>query len=407
MPERRPAPACGCAATATRSCCPCATRAAGMGRDEQRRLFEPFQSAEPHGHRPRPGHRLPDRARAPRRHHRAQRALAGGPQVDVRLPVVPRSGPGRGVRRMPKKRILVVDDEPSMRELLAIMLKKEGFEVVTAESRAMAAAVLAQGPVDLVITDVRLPDGDGIEILRHVKAASPETVGHRDDRLRHHRDRGGRPEARRPRLHPEALRRRRAARSWSATPCERQDLREENLLLKRELGRAHGLDQVIGVSPAMIALFEMIRSIAPTSSTVLVTGESGTGKELVAQAIHALSPRRDGALRLRQLRRPAGHPARERALRPHEGRLHRRPPEQEGPLRGRPPGDALPRRGRGDLAVHAGQAAAGAAGADDPAGRRHRRGRGRRARDLGHQRPPGATGPASGASARTSSIACR
>src|SRR5881396_3451198 len=63
-----------------------------------------------------------------------------------------------------------------MRELLAIMLRKEGFEVVAAESRTVAAAVLAQGPVDLVITDVKLPDGDGIEILRHVKAASPETV---------------------------------------------------------------------------------------------------------------------------------------------------------------------------------------------------------------------------------------
>src|SRR5260370_16531609 len=63
-----------------------------------------------------------------------------------------------------------------MRELLAIMLRKEGFEVVAAESRAVAAAVPSQGPVDLVITDVKLPDGDGIEILRHVKAASPETV---------------------------------------------------------------------------------------------------------------------------------------------------------------------------------------------------------------------------------------
>src|SRR5271169_5197938 len=63
-----------------------------------------------------------------------------------------------------------------MRELLGIMLRREGFEVVVAESRAMAAAVLAKGPIDMVITDVKLPDGDGIEILRHVKAAAPETV---------------------------------------------------------------------------------------------------------------------------------------------------------------------------------------------------------------------------------------
>jgi two-component system response regulator PilR (NtrC family) len=65
-----------------------------------------------------------------------------------------------------KKTILVVDDEPSMREMLSIMLRKEGFEVVLADSRGTAADVLARGPVDLVITDVKLPDGDGIEILR-------------------------------------------------------------------------------------------------------------------------------------------------------------------------------------------------------------------------------------------------
>ena len=190
------------------------------------------------------------------------------------------------------KRILVVDDEPSMRELLAIMLKKEGFEVVTADGRVMAAAVLAKGPVDLVVTDVRLPDGDGIEILRHVKSASPETVvivmtafGTAETAV-------------------AALKL--GAHDYILKPfdvdelkivvrnaLEREDLRAENLLLKRELGRQHGLDQVIGVSPAMTALFEMVRSIAPTSSTVLVTGESGTGKEMVSKAIHALSPRRE------------------------------------------------------------------------------------------------------------------
>jgi two-component system, NtrC family, response regulator PilR len=191
------------------------------------------------------------------------------------------------------KRILVVDDEQSMRELLAIMLKKEGFEVLTAESRAVAAAVLGQGPVDLVITDVKLPDGDGIEILRHVKAASPETVvivitafGSTETAV-------------------AALKL--GAHDYLLKPfdvdelkivvrnaLESQELREENLRLKKELGRRHGLEQVIGVSPPMVALFDMVRSIAPTSSTVLITGDSGTGKELVARAIHALSTRKDG-----------------------------------------------------------------------------------------------------------------
>jgi len=188
------------------------------------------------------------------------------------------------------RRILVVDDEQSMREMLAIMLKKEGFEVVTAGSRASAAGVLGQAPVDLVITDVRLPDGDGIEILRHVKAASPETVvivmtayGSAESAV-------------------AALKL--GAQDYILKPfdvdelkivvrnaLEGADLRAENLLLKRELGKQHGLEHVIGVSPAMTALFEMIRSIAPTTSTVLITGESGTGKELAARAIHSLSPR--------------------------------------------------------------------------------------------------------------------
>ena len=74
------------------------------------------------------------------------------------------------------KRILIVDDEQSMREMLAILLKKEGLDVRSAGSRSEAADALGRGPVDLVLTDVKLPDGDGLEILRHVKAASPETA---------------------------------------------------------------------------------------------------------------------------------------------------------------------------------------------------------------------------------------
>ena len=190
------------------------------------------------------------------------------------------------------KRILVIDDEPSMRELLGIMLRKEGFDVVVAESRAMAAAVLGKGPVDMVITDVKLPDGDGIEILRHVKAASPETVvivmtafGSTQTAV-------------------AALKL--GAHDYLTKPfdvdelkivvrgaLEKRQLEEENLLLKAEFRARHGLDRILGVSPPMTALFEMVRSIAATNTTVLITGESGTGKELVAKAIHALSQRRD------------------------------------------------------------------------------------------------------------------
>ena len=192
------------------------------------------------------------------------------------------------------KRILVVDDEPSMREMLGIMLRKEGYEVVVADSRATAAGVLGREAVDMVITDVKLPDGDGIEILRHVKAASPGTVvvvmtafGSTQTAV-------------------AALKL--GAHDYLTKPfdieelkivvrnaLEKRQLQEENLQLKAELRARHGLENIIGVSVAMDGVFGLVRSVAGTNSTVLISGESGTGKELVAKAIHALSPRKDAS----------------------------------------------------------------------------------------------------------------
>ncbi len=192
------------------------------------------------------------------------------------------------------KRILIVDDERSMCEMLAILLKKEGLDVRTAGSRTEAAGLLRAGPVDLVLTDVQLPDGDGLEILRHVKSASPETAvvvmtAYGTTEM-------------------AVAARKLGAEAYILKPFDVDELRivvrdalanrrlrEEVVRLKREVGQAYGLDRVIGVSQVMASLFEMVRAIAPTSSTVLVTGESGTGKELVARAIHGLSSRADGA----------------------------------------------------------------------------------------------------------------
>jgi DNA-binding NtrC family response regulator len=189
-------------------------------------------------------------------------------------------------------KILVVDDESSMREFLSIMLRKEGYQVAVAESRATAAKALERGPMDLVITDVRLPDGDGIEILRHIKAVSPETVvvvmtafGSTETAVAALKL-GAQDYLTKP-FDVEEL------KIVVRSALEKRQLEAENLLLKAELRARHGLDRIIGVSPVMAGLMQLVRSVAPTNSTVLVTGESGTGKELVARAIHALSPRRD------------------------------------------------------------------------------------------------------------------
>jgi DNA-binding NtrC family response regulator len=142
----------------------------------------------------------------------------------------------------------------------------------------------------MVLTDVRLPDGDGLEILRHVKAASPETAvivmtayGTAETAV---------------------LARKLGAEAYVLKPFDvdevrivirdalaTRDLREENVRLRREMKERFGLGSLVGVSTAMASLFEMVRAIAPATSTVLISGESGTGKELVARAIHALSPR--------------------------------------------------------------------------------------------------------------------
>ncbi len=241
------------------------------------------------GHGARALDRLPHRARARRRHQRAQRTPAGH-----RVRGAPAAGGAAGCGGGGAlSRIMVVDDEKSMRELLAIMLRKEGYDVVTVEGRAQAAAVLATQVLDMVITDVRLRDGDGIEILRHVKAASPETVvvvmtafGTTETAV---------------------AARKLGAEAYVLKPFDVDELRivvrdslanrrvrEENVRLKQEVGQRYGLDRVVGVSSAMAAVFEMVRAIAPTSSTVLITGESGTGKELVARAIHGLSTRSEG-----------------------------------------------------------------------------------------------------------------
>jgi two-component system, NtrC family, response regulator PilR len=193
-------------------------------------------------------------------------------------------------RRLP--RILVVDDERSMRELLAIVLRREGYDVLLAESGREAIETLEREPVDLLISDIKMPDLSGVEVLRAAKRVDPDILGimitafaSTDTAV-------------------EAMRL--GACDYLSKPfdidllkmkvrekIENRHLRQENVLLKRTLGMSHQFSNIIGRSEPMLAMFKLIETIARTNSTILLTGESGTGKGLVAQAIHFQSLRRE------------------------------------------------------------------------------------------------------------------
>jgi two-component system response regulator PilR (NtrC family) len=189
-------------------------------------------------------------------------------------------------------RILVVDDERSMRELLAIVLGREGFEVVVAENGRQALAELDKRPVDLLISDIHMPDMTGLDVLRTAKGLNPDLAGIMVTAFAS------------TETAIEALRM--GAYDYIHKPfnvdelkivvrgaLERRQLKRENVLLKRALQEAHQFSNIIGRSEAMLGVFELIETIAQTSSTVLITGESGTGKELAARAIHFNSLRRE------------------------------------------------------------------------------------------------------------------
>jgi two-component system response regulator PilR (NtrC family) len=189
-------------------------------------------------------------------------------------------------------RILVVDDERSMRELLAIVMRREGYDVLTAEDGKTAIATLEREPVDLLICDIKMPDMNGVEVLRAAKHIDQDMVAMMVTAFAS------------TQTAVEAMRL--GACDYLSKPfdvdelkmkvrekLESRDLREENVLLKRALGVRHEFSNIIGRSEPMLAVFKMIQTIARTTSTVLVTGESGTGKELVARAIHFNSLRRD------------------------------------------------------------------------------------------------------------------
>jgi two-component system, NtrC family, response regulator PilR len=189
-------------------------------------------------------------------------------------------------------RLLVVDDERSMRELLSIVLRREGYDVTLAENGRAAIDRLERGRFDLLVSDIKMPDMTGVDVLRAAKRLDPDILGimitafaSADTAI-------------------EAMRL--GAHDYLSKPfdvdelkmkvrnaLEQRQLRQENVLLKRALGSTHQFANIVGRSDKMLAIFKLIEQIARTESTVLVTGESGTGKEWVARAIHFYSLRRD------------------------------------------------------------------------------------------------------------------
>jgi DNA-binding NtrC family response regulator len=179
----------------------------------------------------------------------------------------------------------VVDDESLIRETLAEYLNQEGFPVTVCASGEEAVGLAAESPFDIVLCDMQLPGIDGIEVLDRLLKINPQTfvllitayatVENAVEAFQ----RGAHDYLMKPILLDEVLNKIRRLEGY-------RDLFLENQGLRRELSRVHDPGRIVGDSPAIQRVFELVRKVAPTPSTVLLVGESGTGKELIAQAIH-------------------------------------------------------------------------------------------------------------------------
>jgi two-component system, NtrC family, response regulator PilR len=188
--------------------------------------------------------------------------------------------------------ILVCDDERSICEMLDIALRREGHRVETVQSGQAAKNKIDGNLFDLIITDIKMPNIDGIEVLRHAHRVSPDSpvilitavddyeaaveavkAGGASDYIR-----------KSPGLVDEI-------KLTIGRVLEKLSLSKQNFALRRDAASHNSLDNIIGSSPAMEKLKQTVRTVASTASTVLIHGESGTGKELVARAVHICSPR--------------------------------------------------------------------------------------------------------------------
>ncbi|MER3431684.1 MAG: Fis family transcriptional regulator [Blastocatellia bacterium] len=186
--------------------------------------------------------------------------------------------------------ILIVDDEQSYRQLLSLVFEGDRHQIRTATNGRDAIELIKREPVDVVLTDVRMPDMDGIELLRSAREFQPDigvilmTAFASVETAREAFKLGADDFIQKP-FDVEEL------KLIVRKTLEKQQLIDENRAFKRAQRERGSLRNIIGNSARMQAIFQMIETVAEVQSTVLISGESGTGKELVARAIHDLSPR--------------------------------------------------------------------------------------------------------------------
>jgi DNA-binding NtrC family response regulator len=189
-------------------------------------------------------------------------------------------------------KILVIDDEKSILDLLSVVFKKEGYTVETALSAKKAFELIDKEELDLVLSDIKLPQMSGMKILHYVKEKYPEipvimitaygTIKEAVEALKM----GAMDYVVKP-FNMDEL------KIIVAQGLESRRIQQENVLLKKELEEKYGMGNMVGKSKKMLEVYNLIEKIAGTDSTVLVSGESGTGKEIAARAIHFHSRRRE------------------------------------------------------------------------------------------------------------------
>lgn len=189
-------------------------------------------------------------------------------------------------------RLLIVDDEPSIREFLEIMLSHDGYDVRTAATGEEGFKIYRQEDPDLVLTDVRMPGMSGLDLIKQIHTHDPAipviaitAFACADDALRAVRE-GAYDYVSKP-FEIDDL------RIIIRNALEARRLRRENLGLKKSIESKYRFGEMVGKSSAMEEIFNLISRVAPSKANVLILGESGTGKELIARAIHDMSPRKE------------------------------------------------------------------------------------------------------------------